>query len=268
MALNVLRIPKGDSMKKHILRTAALGCTLSSAIFAQDFQRQATMVGGGAPDRGRCTVEVVVDDVAQIEIRGDRANVKTLAGAPAQFRRFECTAPIPANPGDFRFNGISGRGHQAMIRDPRNGGEAVIQIEDKQSGAGTYAFQLEWQGRGGYPGGGVSAAPPPDNRDRRDGDRRDGDRREFGMDDAARMCQDAINQQATRRFGNAEVHFGRIGPDPDGDRGRLNGSVDIRRGPREERYRFSCAVDFNDRRLRSAQLDDRPMDQDRDRDRR
>jgi len=85
------------------------------------------------------------------------------------------------------------------------------------------------------------------------------------MDDAVRMCQDAINQQAMRRFNGAEIHFGQIGPDPDGDRGRLNGRVEVRRDGREERFRFSCGVDFGERRLRSAQLDDRPMGDDRDR---
>ena len=39
---------------------------------AQQFQRRATMVGGGSFDRGKCTIEVVVDGIAEVEIRGDQ----------------------------------------------------------------------------------------------------------------------------------------------------------------------------------------------------
>ena len=38
---------------------------------AQTFPRRAAIVGGGSPDRGQCTVEVVVDGAAEVEIRGD-----------------------------------------------------------------------------------------------------------------------------------------------------------------------------------------------------
>lgn len=73
------------------------------------------MMGGGSPDSGKCTIEVVVDDVAQVEIRGTTASLRTMSGQPAQFRRFECTVPMPAAPANFRFSGVDGRVRQTLV---------------------------------------------------------------------------------------------------------------------------------------------------------
>src|SRR5690348_8232572 len=108
--------------------------TLASIGNAQP--RRATLMNGGSPDRGKCTVEVRVDITAEVEIRGEQANLRTLAGQPAEWRRFECTGPLPANPADFRFAGVDGRGRQDLVRDPRNSnGVAVVRIEDKDGGS-------------------------------------------------------------------------------------------------------------------------------------
>jgi V/A-type H+-transporting ATPase subunit B len=40
------------------------------------------MVGGGSPDRGKCTVEVVVDGAAEISIRGDQGVIQNINGRP------------------------------------------------------------------------------------------------------------------------------------------------------------------------------------------
>src|SRR3954449_729814 len=95
---------------------------------AQQFERRATMMGGGAPDRGKCTAEVVVDGAAEVTVRGEVATLRNLNGQPAQWRRFECTGPLPATPADFRFAGVDGRGRQELVRDPRQGGVAVVRI--------------------------------------------------------------------------------------------------------------------------------------------
>src|SRR5512143_2492131 len=117
--------------------------------------RKAVFVGGGDPARGKCTVEVMVDGAAQVEVRGDSANLRNLNGQAPQWRRFECTSAMPANPADFRFAGVDGRGRQTLVRDPRNnGGAAVVQIEDSDSGAEGYTFDLFWGGGpAGYSGG-------------------------------------------------------------------------------------------------------------------
>jgi hypothetical protein len=133
---------------------------------AQSFERRATYKFGGDPNRGKCTIEVVVDGAAEVEIRGDSAVLRNLAGQPPQWRRFECTGPMPANPANFRFAGVDGRGRQTLMRAPGNGGGAVVRIEDKDNGSEGYTFDIFWGGGGG---GGY----PPAQDDRSRGDNRD-----------------------------------------------------------------------------------------------
>ena len=111
---------------------------------AQTFPRRAAVVGGGSPDRGQCTIEVVVDGAAEVEIRGDSGVLRNLSGQQPQWRRFECTSALPANPADIHFAGVDGRGRQDLVRDPRNGGAAVIRIEDSDNGSESYTFTLSW----------------------------------------------------------------------------------------------------------------------------
>src|SRR5260370_36264545 len=75
---------------------------------AQD-QRRAVITGGGG-DRGKCTIEVVVDGAAEGEIRGDNAILRNVSGQPPQFRRFQCHAVMPPNSVNFRFSGGDGLG--------------------------------------------------------------------------------------------------------------------------------------------------------------
>src|SRR5438552_926605 len=122
-------------------RSALLIAGLTAlTVIAGAQQRRATFLGGGAPDRGKCTIEVVVDGAAEVEVRGDQASLRNLAGNPPQWRRFECTGPLPSNPGEFRFAGVDGRGRQELVRDPRNGGVAVVRIEDREGGSEGYTF--------------------------------------------------------------------------------------------------------------------------------
>ena len=109
--------------------------------------RRADVRGGGGS--GKCTIEVVVDGVAEVEVRGDTARLRTLAGVPATWRRFVCNEVMPPNPVDFRFHGIDGRGRQELVRDPGRGGVVVVRIEDPKSGSEGYTFDLEWRGGGG-----------------------------------------------------------------------------------------------------------------------
>ncbi len=109
------------------------------------------MRGGEGPGQGKCTIEVVVDGTAEVEIRGDRAQLRNTGGRAPQWRRFECSGPLPSNPADFRFRGIDGRGRQDLIRDPRNGGVAVVRIEDRDNGSEGYTFDIMWNE--GRPGG-------------------------------------------------------------------------------------------------------------------
>ena len=53
---------------------------------------------------------------------------------------------MPRNFADFRFQGVDGRGRQALLHDPRtNNGVAVVRIEDPQGGREGYTFDVEWR---------------------------------------------------------------------------------------------------------------------------
>ena len=135
------------------MKTLLFVLTLSSmAVFGQPWSelRQAQIRGGGGD--GKCTIEVEVDGVAEVEINQTQGRIRTLSGQPSRWRRFECNQPIPAN-ADIRFRGIDGRGNQALVSDPRRGGSVIVRIDDPQGGAEGYTFDLEWGGRGGYGGG-------------------------------------------------------------------------------------------------------------------
>ena len=143
-------------MNSRVFLTAAALVAVTPLMHAQVQERRAVIRGGGSNGQGKCTIEVVVDGAADVEVRSDRAVVRNLSGNPAQLRRFECNAVMPPNPGDFRFEGVDGRGRQQLIRDPRNGGAAVVRIEDPQGGSEAYTFDLIWSGagnQGGYGGG-------------------------------------------------------------------------------------------------------------------
>jgi hypothetical protein len=206
----------------------------------QQYERRASFMNGGSPDRGKCTVEVVVDGAAEVDVRGDRAVLRNLSGRQAEWRRFECTGPMPSNPADFRFAGVDGRGRQQLMRDPRNGGSAVVRIEDPQGGSEGYTFDLFWGGGySGGPGGPVGPGNPG----------RPGGR--WGRDEAIRGCQDAVRQEASQRFrGRIEFLDGRIDDNP----GR-NDWVVGRLSTREGQMQYSCSVDFQTGRVRSASID-------------
>ena len=137
--------------KRLFVMGATALAVMSGLANGQTFQRRASISGGGAPDRGRCTIEVVVDGAAEVEIRGDNANLRNLSGQPPQWRRFDCTGPIPPNAPNLRFTGMNGRGSQELVRGPQNGSPTVVRIQDPEGGGGDYAFELAWGG--GFGGG-------------------------------------------------------------------------------------------------------------------
>lgn len=237
------------------------------------------MVGGGSQDFGKCTIEVVVDGSAQVEIRGSSGVVRNLAGQGAQWRRFECSAPMPANPANFAFAGVDGRGSQSLVRDPRNGGTAVVQIEDKNGGSEGYTFDITWGNRGGsnqaYPqqgygqqrGGGYGQRVG--RMDRGDERYRPGFRDSayyrrynhgFAPEEAVRVCQAEVERQALTRFRRADMHFDatRMDDGP-GQQDWVVGTVDVHRPRVTERYRFSCSVDFDSGRVLTATLETAPI---------
>jgi hypothetical protein len=194
-----------------------------------------------------------VDGAADVEIRGDSATMRNLSGNPPQWRRFECTGPLPANPAGFRFAGVDGRGRQTLIRDPRNGGPAVVRIEDSNGGAEGYTFDLFWgngYGGGDYRSGPVG--PPPGGYDRGPADWRDrgGRNPRIGVATCERAVRDRL-----RSDGYRDIDFQRI--DVDNNPGRNDwvvGTLSAFRRNRSEYMNFSCSVNLNTGDIRSVNV--------------
>ncbi len=101
-----------------------------------------------------------MDHAAEVEISGDNGLLTTIAGQPAVWRRFQCNAPLPRNPADFRLVRLDGRGTLRLVQEPGGTrGRAVIQINDPKGGRANYAFDLQWRGMGHAPGPGGFPMP-------------------------------------------------------------------------------------------------------------
>jgi hypothetical protein len=218
-------------VNKHILLSAAMLAVLMPQGQANPVSRRAFITGVGG--NGRCTIEVTVDRAAEVEISGDMGVLTTLEGQPAAWRRFQCNAPLPAQPRDFRVDG-GGSGNVRMVQDPRRaGGRAVIRINDPKGGRGNYTFELRWRERG--------LPPPPDPGG-------------FPMAKAIHVCRDAVTDRLSRD-GYEYITIDRIFPDDNPGRhdwitGRAHGD----RGNGSRRFSFSCSVDFGSGRVRSVDV--------------
>jgi hypothetical protein len=133
---------------------------------AQPWQSYKGRITGGGGDRGKCTIEVRVDGSVELEISGAEGRMRTLTGSPASWTRMQCNAPMPANPLEFKFSGVDGRGNQYLVREPaQNRGVALIRIEDPKGGSEGYTFDLEWRGAGPTGGRGGVIPNNPGNGD-------------------------------------------------------------------------------------------------------
>lgn len=161
---------------KKILSTILFISAIPGVVFAQRGESLLRASISGQGGDGKCTIEVNIDDVAVVEIRGDEGRLITVSGQPAQWRRFQCNQRMPFFPANFRFIGIDGRGRQTLMRDPAsNRGTAVIRLEDSKGGREGYTFDLVWRGGSDGPGYHYDETPRRDidrDRDRRD-ERRD-----------------------------------------------------------------------------------------------
>ncbi len=220
---------------------------------AQTFPRRAAIEGDPRSPQGKCTIEVRVDGAAEVEIRGDTAVLRNLAGQPPEWRRFVCSSPMPQVPVGFRFAGVDGRGRQQLIADPGNGGPAVVRIDDPDNGSEGYTFDITWQGAGGGPPQRGFIGPGFGGGDRdRDRDRDRDNRPRMQADDAIRVCEDAIIDQAMDRL-HAPIVIRRSAIDDQPGRGDwVVGVFEVRRERDRDRFRFQCSVDFYQGRIRSA----------------
>jgi hypothetical protein len=233
-------------MHRQAFIIAAILLGLVQPLSAAGVSRRATITGGGGGNgNGKCTIEVNVDGAAEVEISGDAGQLRTLSGQEAVWRRFQCNAPLPGFPGDFRFVGVDGRGRVQLLRDPRsNGGTAVVRIDDPNGGREGYTFDLQWRGVGG---GGWAPGPPP-----RPG--RGPGAGGLPMGRAIQACRDSVTAKLNQS-GYPYVTFERAVPA--GNPGRhdwVTGSATGRRRFENTQFSFSCSVDFASGRIRSIDV--------------
>jgi hypothetical protein len=220
-----------------MIRTLILSAGAAALLTAQTEIRRAT-IKGQSGDRGKCTIEVVVDVAAEVAIHGDTGELRTLGGQPSQWRRMECTGPLTYNPADFKFTGVDGRGSQNLVADPRqNNGVAVIRIDDPKAGSEGYTFDIEW--RGGVVGNSGPSYPT-------------GGSNVPAM--VASSCQNAVRDRAIRDFGSRELVFGPITTDTTPGRANwVTGTFDTR-GFRRDSFQFGCWMDFRTGEVRSVEV--------------
>jgi hypothetical protein len=242
-------------MDRHLILTLVAFATIAGPMAGQTTERRATLLGSGiSGGQGKCTVEVVVDGSADVEIQGDRGILRNVNGGPPQWVRFECTGPLPYRPTDFRFSGVDGRGSQQLVRDPQTDGIAVVRITDLQGGSEGYTFDVSWSGGSVY---------STDNRRIYSSQNSVGAGQRISMDEAIRVCQDAVRQEAAQRFNTSDIEFRRASTqDNRGRRDMVAGNFVIRSGStvsgnygRQNLHRFSCAMNFNTGILHTVQID-------------
>jgi len=109
----------------------------------------ATISGGGG--NGKCTFEVSVTGVAEVQIRGGEGRVVSIDGSPASWRRLNCNQALPAAPHDFHFSGVDGHAKQTLVQSPvGTNGVAIIRIDnttgEKRGRPEGYTGDVTWKG--------------------------------------------------------------------------------------------------------------------------
>ena len=244
-------------MRKNSIFVLAVAMTIAARAGAQPNQRRASLRGDGNPNEGKCTIEVVVDGAADLEIRGDSGVLRNLSGRTPQWRRFECTSRMPESPYDFQVRGIDGRGKVQLVRDPRDGGIAIVRIEDPQGGSEGYTLDLLWRtGAGDYSGlRNITQGIGNNSNQRRDTiNQQQRTNTAVSPDEAVRVCEDGVRQDASARLGLRDIEIRGTSLDARPDRQDwVMGTFASR--SRGDTYQFSCSVDFVTGRVRSVQID-------------
>jgi hypothetical protein len=238
----------------------AAGAALILPLGAQPNQLRASLNGNGSPTQGKCLIEVVVFGSADLEIRGDDAVLRNTSGQRPEWRGFECTTRVPDYAVDLRVRSIAGRGDVQLIRDPKPGA-IIVRIDGPPGGGERYTFELGW-----------TVDRPSDHGDARNNasgigsnsnQRRDvANQAErmgtaFSPEDAIRVCEEGVREQAGSRLGtgNSEFRSARIDNAPGRQDWVVGTFAFFGRNRDEVVYRFSCSVDFAAARVLSAQFE-------------
>jgi hypothetical protein len=221
-------------MTRQALILATVALAAAGAVVparAQESYRRANLIPASDPGQGRCTVSVLVDRVADVEIRGDAATLRDVSGRTPQFQRFECTGPIPQEPVDMGIRAIDGNGRMTLTRDSYIGGVAMVRVTNDTNREGTYTFDVYWNDIQ------PQVTPPPSDYSYSYGD---ADRASMD-DDAIQACRSSAENRI-RSEGYRRVRFGTANVNPQGSNEMVTGSATADRDDGMDSFGFTCRV--------------------------
>jgi hypothetical protein len=193
--------------------------TVSSA---QPAYRRATVITASDPAEGRCTVSVVVPGAADVELRGDNAVLRTVAGPPPEWQRFECTSPLPYSSTSLQLRAIEGNGKLTMTRDSSAGNVAVVRITNPDPSDSLYTFDVVWRPERSYTSNTAD--------------------RLVMEDESIQSCQNAFEDRIVSD-GFSGVQFGAVSKDDHYRTDWVSGTATASRGYGSNIFSFSCRVD-------------------------
>jgi hypothetical protein len=217
----------------NVLLTCAALIASAAAGNAQSYRR-AALIRASDPYEGRCTVSVLVDGAADVEIRGDNASLRRVSGgAPPRWERFECTGPLPNSAANLRLRAVEGNGRMALTHDSYNGGVAVVHMANSDFGDQLYTFDVFWRPERVYQS-------------------TDADRMIID-DDSVQSCRTAAENRI-RDDGYRDIRFGSVSKEMRGANDLVMGTASASRTYGPESFSFSCRVDPDDGHVRRLDL--------------
>ena len=199
--------------------------------------------------KGQCDIRLRVDNEAEVSVRGDMVNVRTISGRDARDNGSECNEPLPDRDMEgFNFEVLDRRNDIVLLAEPsrRNGFRAIVRIRDSAGGEGRYHFRLTWRMTGGQ-------YPPDFGRGSDSGiERRRGG---SGMAAAIDACRDAATDRITDeyRVDDVDILNARVDNGP-GRNDMIIGEAVGRRGRASANFVFACRVDLNSGRVRTVDV--------------
>lgn len=231
--------------KGLFLTFAALGTSalLLPTMSAQSYFRRANLISAADPYQGRCTISVVVDGTSDVEIRGDNATLRDIAGEPARWQRFECTGPLTNAATGLRIRAIEGTGRMTLTHDAYDNGVAVVRVDNAGRGDELYTFDILWQNRPVSPP--AYTAPPATYGY--------SERSVITEDDSIQACRSAVEGRI-RGDGYRYVRFGSITADDRGRHEMVTGTATGDRPSHSDYFTFSCRVNPEDGAIRHVDV--------------
>jgi len=88
-----------------------------------------------------------VDGRVRISFRGNQAFAERISGREIAGQQVNFGSSLPRRPVDVDVNKLRGRGDVNVIErpSPQNNYSAVVEIDDRDSGADVYEFELNWR---------------------------------------------------------------------------------------------------------------------------